>query len=48
MLYILGVYLNFFFFFFTFWPYQSAYGILVSQLGIEPVPPALEPQSLNH
>ena len=41
---------------FIFWPYHAAYGILVPwpcgilvpQLGIKPVPPALEAWSLNH
>ena len=31
-----------------FWPHSTACGILVPQPGIEPVPPALEAQSLNH
>ena len=31
-----------------FWPHWVACGILVSGSGIEPVPPALEVQSLNH
>ena len=35
-------------FFFSFWPRCSACGILVPQPGIEPVPPAVEAQSLNH
>ena len=34
--------------FFFFWPCHVACGILVSQPGIEIVPPALEAQSLNH
>ena len=29
-------------------PHGAAYGILVTRLGIEPVPPAVEAQSLNH
>ena len=29
-------------------PHDAACGILVPQLGIEPVPPALGVQSLNH
>ena len=29
-------------------PHQEAYGILVLQPGFEPVPPAVEAQSLNH
>ena len=37
-----------FFFFLIFWPHQVACGILVPQPGIEPVPPAVEAQSLNH
>ena len=36
------------FFFFFFWPHHAACGILVPQPGIEPVPPAVEAQSLNH
>ena len=41
---------NFFFFFFGLlvWPHCAACGILVPQPGIEPVPPAVEAQSLNH
>ena len=31
-----------------FWPHHEAGGILVPQLGIEPVPPAVEAWSLNH
>ena len=31
-----------------FWPYHIAHGILVPQLGIEPMPPSLEAQTLNH
>ena len=34
--------------FVCFWPHHEAYGILVPQLGIEPVPPAVEARSLNH
>ena len=34
--------------FFFFWPYCTACGILVPQAGTEPVPPAVEAQSLNH
>ena len=34
--------------FFFFWPHHTACRILVPQPGIEPVPPALEMQSLNH
>ena len=37
--------LNFIFFF---WPCPKACGILVPQLGMEPTPPVLEAQSLNH
>ena len=33
---------------FNFWLHCAACGILVPQPGIEPVPPALEVQSLNH
>ena len=36
------IYFFFFFFFLTFWPGLTAYGILVSQQGIEPVSPAVE------
>ena len=35
-------------FFFFFWPHCTACGILISRPGIEPAPPALEAQSLNH
>ena len=35
-------------FFFFFLPYQAVCGILIPQPGIEPVPPALGAQSLNH
>ena len=38
----------FHFIFFSFWLCLVTCGILVPQPGIEPVPPALEPQSLNH
>ena len=34
--------------FFFFWPRHTARGILVPQPGIEPVPPELGAQSLNH
>ena len=34
--------------FFFFWSCHTAYGILVPHPGIEPMPPALEAQSLNH
>ena len=34
--------------FLFFWPYCTACGILVPQPGTEPVPPAVEAQSLNH
>ena len=34
-------------FFFFFWPYHTAGGILVPQPGIQTAPPALEVQSLN-
>ena len=33
---------------FSFWPHCVAHKILVLQSGIEPIPPALEAQSLNH
>ena len=33
---------------FTFWLHHAAFGILVLQPEIEPVPPAVEAQSLNH
>ena len=36
------------FFFFFFRPFCTAHGILVPQPGIEPAPPAVEVQSLNH
>ena len=36
------------FFFSTFWPHREAWRILVPQPGIEPVPPAVEAQCLNH
>ena len=35
-------------FFFFFWPLCEACGILVPQPGIEPAPPAVAAQSLNH
>ena len=35
-------------FYFSFWPCHTACRILVPQSGIEPVPPAVETQSLNH
>ena len=35
------------FFIFIFWPHRTAHRILVPRPGIEPVPPALEAQSLN-
>ena len=49
-------YYNFFFFFFLlfdfnvfiYWPCHVACGILVPQPGVEPAPPAVEVQSLNH
>ena len=34
--------------FFIFWPYHTAWGILVLQPATEPAPPALEAQSFNH
>ena len=37
-----------FVFFGVFWLHHTACGILVPQLGIEPTPPVLEVQSLNH
>ena len=37
-----------FLFLFCFWPYHTACGILVPRPGMEPAPPALEVQSLNH
>ena len=37
-----------FFFFFSFWLCCEACGILVPQLGIEPMPLAMEAQSSNH
>ena len=36
------------FFFFNFWLYRAACGILVPQPGIEPAPPAVEVRNLNH
>ena len=36
------------FLFFGFWLCSTAYGILVPQLGIEPMPPAVEVYSPNH
>ena len=33
---------------FFFWPCHAACGILLPQPGVEPVPPAVEAQSLNH
>ena len=37
-----------FFFFFLSWPHRTSCGLLVPPPGIEPTPPALEAQSLNH
>ena len=34
--------------FIHFWPHSSACGILVPQLGIKPMPPAVEAQGLSH
>ena len=39
---------HFILFFNFFWLHRAAFGLLVPQPGIEPVPPALEVQSLNH
>ena len=36
------------FFFLTFWPSCSAWGVLAPQPGIKPMPPAVEAQSPNH
>ena len=36
------------FFFFFFWPRRVACAILVPRPGIEPTPPEVEAQSLNH
>ena len=33
---------------FIFWPLLAACGILVPQPGVEPAPPVVEVQSLNH
>ena len=41
-------FLIFKFFNYFFWPCHVACGILVSQPGVEPMPPAVEVQSLNH
>ena len=35
-------------FIYFYWPCRTACGILVPRPGIEPVPPAVETQSLNH
>ena len=35
-------------FIYLFWPHHASCGILVSQPGIEPAPPAMEKWSLNH
>ena len=37
-----------FYIFVNFWQYCVAYEIFIHQPGIEPVPPAVESQSLNH
>ena len=37
-----------FFYFYFFWTHSMARGILVPLPGIEPAPPAVEAQSLNH
>ena len=44
------LFLDLFGFFFFFWPYHTAYGILVPLPGIEPAPhpSAVEARSLNH
>ena len=34
--------------FFFFWPYCTAYGILVPQTGIKPGPQAVKAQNFNH
>ena len=41
-------FINLPFFFLFFWPRHAACGILVPQPGIEPMPPIMEVQSLNH
>ena len=49
--YFYFIYLVFYFillFYFIFWPLSAACGILVPRPGIEPTPPALEAESLNH
>ena len=35
-------------FFYLFWLYHAACGILVPWLGIEPIPPVMEVWCLNH
>ena len=40
--------LFFFSFIFIFWPYFEGFEMLFPQPGIEPVPPAVEAQSLKH
>ena len=53
LVYIINFWISYFKFFiknlfFIFWLCHAACGILVSWPGIEPAPPALEAQSLNH
>lgn len=42
-----NILLSSFFFFFSFWPYAAAYGILVPQSGIEPKPSTVEREVLT-
>ena len=37
-----------YYYYYYFWPHHMAHVILVPHPGIEPVPPTLESQSLNH
>ena len=49
--FFLSLWLSFYFLIFIlfiYWPYPTAYGSWVSWPGIEPKPPALEVQGLNH
>ena len=47
LVYIINFWISYFKFF-IFWLCHAACGILVTWPGIEPAPPALEAQSLNH
>ena len=48
LIYLIWGYMTFSISFFFFWLHRAASGILVPQSGIEPRPPAVEPQNPNH